>query len=155
VRDSLDSYEHLLQTVAILKWGRTSTETFKAEYAALFPYATNNEAETFMVLATRLLCMLKIGLTTGYFVPGSELAWAPDPQCSIREHVNAQFSTKFEGVDVKLPQLFNAMNLERIAGIGICWTSNLVDHLKMRDDDTIVLIFYHASFLKAQMDSPE
>ncbi|KFY99834.1 hypothetical protein V498_00482 [Pseudogymnoascus sp. VKM F-4517 (FW-2822)] len=86
VRDSSDSYEHLLQAVAILKRASTSTETFKAEYAALFPHATSDEAETFMLLATRLLCMLKIGPTTGadilprVLLKGSDGFTRPAPQ---------------------------------------------------------------------------
>lgn len=155
VCDGSGSYEHLMKAIAILKRDKIDTETFNAEYAALVPNATSEEAEMCMVLATRLLSMLKIGPMKGYSMPGTELPWAPDPRCSIREHVNAEFDTKFEAVDVKLPRLFNACNMERIAGIEICWTSNLIDHLKMRDDDTTVTIFYHAAFLKAQMNSPE
>jgi hypothetical protein len=49
--------------------------------------------------------------------------------------------------NVKLEKIFNARNLERIAGIEIRWTSNLVDHLRMRNDDTAVEIFHYASFL--------
>jgi hypothetical protein len=50
--------------------------------------------------------------------------------------------------NVKLEKIFNARNLERIAGIEIRWTNNLVDHLRMRDDDTAVEIFHYASFLR-------
>lgn len=49
---------------------------------------------------------------------------------------------------VKLSKVFNAMNIERIAGIRIIWTDNLADHLRMRDDDTGVCIFHYASFLR-------
>ncbi|KFY66699.1 hypothetical protein V496_01928 [Pseudogymnoascus sp. VKM F-4515 (FW-2607)] len=150
-----DSYEHLMKAIAILKKDKIATETFNAEYAALFPNSTSEETETCMVLGARLLCMLKIGPMKGYSMPGTELPWTPDSRCNIREYINAKFDTKFEAVDIKLPRLFNAVNLERIAGIEICWTSNLIDHLKMRDDDTVVNIFYHAAFLKAQMNSPD
>lgn len=50
--------------------------------------------------------------------------------------------------NVKLEKIFNARNLERIAGIEVRWTSNLADHLRMRDDDTAVEIFHYASFLR-------
>jgi hypothetical protein len=49
---------------------------------------------------------------------------------------------------VKLEKIFNARNLERIAGIHVRWTSNIADHLRMRDDDTAVEIFHYASFLR-------
>lgn len=50
--------------------------------------------------------------------------------------------------DVKLEKLFNARNVNRIAGIKINWTNNLADHLRLHDDDACVSIFHHASFLK-------
>jgi hypothetical protein len=49
---------------------------------------------------------------------------------------------------VKLEKIFNARNLEHIAGIKVRWTSNLADHLRMRDDDTAVELFHYASFLR-------
>jgi len=49
---------------------------------------------------------------------------------------------------VKLEKIFNAMNLEHIAGIEVRWTSNLADHLRMRDDDKAVEIFHYATFLR-------
>jgi hypothetical protein len=51
---------------------------------------------------------------------------------------------------IKLEPIFNARNLTRIAGIKIEWTDNLNDHLKMKGDDTAVMIFHHASFLEIQ-----
>lgn len=51
---------------------------------------------------------------------------------------------------VKLEKLFNASNLERIAGLRIVWTRNLADHLRVRNDDTEVAIFHYVSFLNTQ-----
>jgi hypothetical protein len=51
---------------------------------------------------------------------------------------------------IKLEKQFNALNLQRIAGIRISWTDNLADHLRMMDDDKTVAVFYHASFLEYQ-----
>lgn len=55
---------------------------------------------------------------------------------------------------VKLPQSFTAYHLERIAGITIHWTSNLADHLRLRDDDTKLTLFHHASALSLHATSP-
>ena len=55
--------------------------------------------------------------------------------------------------NVKLERLFNARNLERIAGVRVTWTSNLADHLSMRDDDTRVLVFHHVTFLECHQSS--
>jgi hypothetical protein len=51
---------------------------------------------------------------------------------------------------IKLEKQFNALNLQRIAGIRISWTDNLADHLRMMDGDKTVAVFYHASFLEYQ-----
>ncbi|KAL9102264.1 MAG: hypothetical protein Q9163_002574 [Psora crenata] len=48
---------------------------------------------------------------------------------------------------VKLPQSFTAANLEKIGGIEIRWTSNLADHLLLRDDDTKLMLFHQVSIL--------
>ncbi|KAF8854411.1 hypothetical protein BDZ45DRAFT_597067 [Acephala macrosclerotiorum] len=54
---------------------------------------------------------------------------------------------------VKLEKIFNARNLEQIGGIKIRWTSNLADHLRMRDDDTAVELFHYVSFLRCHQKS--
>lgn len=35
-----------------------------------------------------------------------------------------------------------------MAGMCVTWTDNLADHLSLRDDDTRILIFHHATFLQ-------
>lgn len=51
---------------------------------------------------------------------------------------------------VKLERVFNAMNLERMAGVNIQWTPNLVDHLRFVEDGKkpVLNVFFHATFLK-------
>jgi hypothetical protein len=63
----------------------------------------------------------------------------------VESHFTPQTSMK---ESVKLEKIFNARNLEHIAGLEIRWINNLADHLRMRDDDTAVEIFHHASFLR-------
>ncbi|KAF4629445.1 hypothetical protein G7Y89_g8703 [Cudoniella acicularis] len=68
---------------------------------------------------------------------------------SLREFILSIFSqTKELPNEVKLEKLFNARNLQRFASIQIIWTNNLADHLQLEDDDTIMRIFSHASFLE-------
>ncbi|KAI0020053.1 hypothetical protein F4780DRAFT_770993 [Xylariomycetidae sp. FL0641] len=50
--------------------------------------------------------------------------------------------------DEKLGTFFNARNIERIAGIKVKLTTNLLDHLLLREELKTVTIFHHASFLK-------
>lgn len=49
----------------------------------------------------------------------------------------------------KLENNFTAINL-KLAGLEVVWTDNLIDHLRMSDDDTKVHIFHHAAFLECQ-----
>jgi hypothetical protein len=102
-------------------------------------------------LALRLLLMMPTGVfaSTGRPIALSgetKLDWKDG---TVSELVNNELSPQDSMKEnVKLEKIFNARNLERIAGIKIRWTSNLADHLRMRDDDKAVEIFHYASFLK-------
>ncbi|KAK4099272.1 hypothetical protein N658DRAFT_430300, partial [Parathielavia hyrcaniae] len=50
----------------------------------------------------------------------------------------------------RLGRLFTARNLAYVGGMKIKWTSNIVDHLLLSDDDQTVFIFHHAGFLRYQ-----
>jgi hypothetical protein len=68
---------------------------------------------------------------------------------TMTEFVSGIFSPQtFVKERVKLGKGFNVRNLKRIAGIEIRWTSNLADHLRMREDDTAVEIFHYVSLLR-------
>lgn len=70
-------------------------------------------------------------------------------QWALREFISSVFPQSPVLLDeVKLERLFNARNLERVAGIQVIWTSNIADHLQLEDDDTSVRLFSHASFLE-------
>lgn len=55
---------------------------------------------------------------------------------------------------VKFEKIFNARNIQRIAGVTICWTPNLIDHLKFIEDGKkpVLNIFHHAAFLNYHRD---
>lgn len=102
-------------------------------------------------LAVRLLLMIPVGpfLATGGGITVSGETYLPWKEGTITEFVNTEFPPQTSMRDcVRLEKVFNARNLKRIAGIEIRWTSNLADHLRMRDDDTAVEIFHYASFLR-------
>ncbi|OAA73485.1 hypothetical protein ISF_00386 [Cordyceps fumosorosea ARSEF 2679] len=56
--------------------------------------------------------------------------------------------------NIRLEKIFTAHNLTRIAGLDVIWTDNMLDHLRLTDDDRRVHIFHHASFLEVQKHSP-
>lgn len=106
-------------------------------------------------LAFRLLLMVPTG---GFSAAsrsitlsgGTKVNWKTG---TMKELVFREFSIQSNMKDpVKLERIFNARNLERIAGVEVRWTSNLADHLRMRDDDKAVEIFHYATFLKLHQD---
>ena len=56
-------------------------------------------------------------------------------------------------IECDIARAENQANLEKIAGIQVRWTSNLADHLALRDDDKKVMLFHQASFLELSKES--
>ena len=48
----------------------------------------------------------------------------------------------------RLDKTIKAMQLEKTSGIRTIWTDSFAGHLRLRDDDTTVELFHHASSLK-------
>ncbi|MCJ1411363.1 hypothetical protein MMC19_005451 [Ptychographa xylographoides] len=103
----------------------------------------------------RLLLMVDIGRLQ-YGISGAQL----QPGVWNRGDLKAFVSETFPPLHsfgsqprVKLEKVFNGLNLKRFAGIQIIWTDNLADHLRMRDDDTRIAVFHHATFLEYQRNN--
>lgn len=69
---------------------------------------------------------------------------------ALTHHFTAEAACTLGGERPRFERLFNAYNLNRIAGIKLKWTCNLADHLRLVDDDRTVLIFHCVSFLQLQ-----
>ncbi|KAI4860513.1 hypothetical protein F4820DRAFT_461627 [Hypoxylon rubiginosum] len=54
---------------------------------------------------------------------------------------------------VKLESSFHVCNIERIAGLKVQLTTNLHDHLLLREDIRTVFVFHHAAFLQNHRSS--
>ncbi|KAH8665148.1 hypothetical protein BGZ60DRAFT_470787 [Tricladium varicosporioides] len=104
-------------------------------------------------LVGRLLLMTKLGNIPHECLGGKHVIW---DNGSLTEFVHNYFSCPLVvgNVRTKFEKSFNAVNLQRIAGIEIWWTDNLADHLRMSNDDKAVAIFHHVSFLKYQRNNP-
>ncbi|KAK0648009.1 hypothetical protein B0T16DRAFT_407579 [Cercophora newfieldiana] len=102
-------------------------------------------------LVIRLVLMMKVG-NVEYDCFGGSVEWEAG---TLREFVQSCFgqSPRLGHERMKLENTFNGLNLQRIAGIEIKWTDNLLDHLKLKSDDRVVLVFRHAAFLKTQKHS--
>lgn len=102
-------------------------------------------------LAVRVLLMVPTG---GFLATGRSITLSGETKLSwndgtIRDFVSKEFPVQTSmKIPVKLEKIFNAMNLEHIAGVEVRWTSNLADHLRMRDDDKTVEMFHYAAFLR-------
>ncbi|KAI9150681.1 hypothetical protein HJFPF1_10457 [Paramyrothecium foliicola] len=104
-------------------------------------------------LAATLLLMTSFCSYAYGFSGRSQLNW--DGNLPLKDFMAASFEPghAFSDTGVKLEKIFTATNLQRIAGLDIVWTDNLVDHLRLTDDDSRVHVFHHASFLETQKQS--
>lgn len=101
-------------------------------------------------LAASLLLMISFCSFAYGFSGRSHLRWSHG---SLESFVSAYFdpgAAQLAKENVKMEKIFTARNLCRIAGLDIVWTDNLVDHLRLTDDDRRVHVFHHASFLYVQ-----
>jgi hypothetical protein len=104
----------------------------------------DEEERYWIYFAVRVLTMIDVGgLRQGLRLGQTPRIWTYGP---LREFVNSVFPPPVLSEEVKLEKIFNARNLERVAGIQVIWTSNIADHLQLEDDDTSVRLFSHASF---------
>jgi len=100
-------------------------------------------------LVARLVFMTKIGNIPHECLGGKAIEWSHG---SLVEFIHGHYSRPpTRGHErIKLEKSFNAVNLERVAGVEVWWTDNLDDHLRLMNDDKAVAIFHHASFLEYQ-----
>ena len=98
----------------------------------------------------RLWLTVSIGTFPHSLTPGGDVNWK-DGRLSDTLYTLWNEPQLLESP--KLPRDFNAANLEKLAGINICWTSNLADHLRLRDDDTRVMMYHQISFLTLHAES--
>lgn len=150
------THEHVLEICRILKdnldykdvQDRVQKDVFKNKSYAQNPKAFDSSVD----LVVRLMLMVEMGSIPNGFSGNFTLAWE---QGKLSQGLSKQFSphlnTPLERV--RLGRVFTARNLERIAGIKIVWTNNLLDHLRLfdsEDGEILVNVFHHASFLMIQ-----
>jgi hypothetical protein len=102
-------------------------------------------------LCASLLLMTDFGQAEHYFSGRRKLDWTSGTlQTCVSLGFNRTPSLEHKGI--KLERTFNAESLNRLAGLKIVPTTNLLDHLRLTNDDTKVHIFHHASFLNHQLE---
>jgi len=100
-------------------------------------------------MCASLLGMVECGKQEFVFSGRNPIIWAGG---TLRDCLAQRFITQttLDARNLRLTKGFTGRTLSRIGGIKIKWTTNLVDHLLLTDDDQAVFIFQCASFLKLQ-----
>lgn len=143
---STTTHSTLVDIVCFLKSRNKAKESIRKEIKAILPAYDDEIIDTLISLSARLWTMCCIGEIKQCLTLGQTLTWQDG---SLPQLLASRFSTCLAvKEDVVLPKSFNAMSCEKVAGIRIRWTSNLLDHLKMTDEDQTVHIFHHAAFLE-------
>ena len=150
----IKNHRDVVEVVNLLQDLEATRETVKEKLRARLPTPEPQNGDELLCdaidLAARLGLMILVGNFRQVLHAGQRtLSWRDN---RLHALLAAEFKTTrlLTEEHVKLEKLFNARNLERIAGIRIIWTSNLADHLRMQEDDTKVSIFHYASFLALQ-----
>ena len=105
--------------------------------------------ENYINLSATLLLMCDCGSLRNAFSGRTVLNWKRGP---LREHLAEDFPGQpvLSHENTKLDNGFVAKDIVQVAGVEIVWTDNLLDHLRLTDDDTKVHVFHYASFLEQQ-----
>ena len=156
---SVQTHEEILGIIALLQVNDLSRSDISTKLQYHGCEQSDIEAINASIdLAARLWLTLSIGSLQRSVTPGSTISWSHG---KLADTVIDVLSPKYKLSDsVKFPKAFNAANLEKIAGIEVVWTSNLADHLCLKEDDTKVMLYHQASFLefhecsKKSADSP-
>ena len=153
---------HLVEIIALLK-NRGSTREKVAATVMQDPVVANSEslARTLVDLAAGLWLMLSISNYPGDISYDEPIIWSDHETLTENLYETQQglikktFPHLYSSTDmVKLPQAFTAAHLEQIGGIEVIWTSNLADHLLLKDDDTKLMLFHQISILQFHKRSP-
>lgn len=146
------THQDVLDVVAALKQGKLRKD-IQQDLRTKLTKIHNNENQLIdrcIDLSASLWLMMDFGNIQYGFSGRRQLQWKED---SLVSCVASSFNSipLLGSKGVKLQRLFNARNLDQVAGVEILPTSNLLDHLRLTDDDTKLYVFYHATFLKYQL----
>ena len=156
------SHHHLLRAIRRLKSNTLTRKDFVSLLREDEEFRFSLDlSETIAELSASTWLLLTVGKFPGGNPYDEPVMWETgllrfDPKnLESRNSVLARkFSIEYSNKDgVKLPQSFTAANLEEIGGIELHWTSNLADHLVLRDDDSKLFLFQQVSAVQLHMAS--
>ena len=147
------SHGQLLDIVGLVKDANATYDSIKLDIVRMgIPHLkTETEIQTSLILAARIWSLSTVGVLDQCQSFGNSVQWQSG---TLADTLNRKFTPATNITECSvLPEIFRAIDIDRIAGIRICWTNNLSDHLRMSDDDSVVHIFHHASILKLHQRS--
>lgn len=143
------SHADILDIVELLKAGKSRSE-IRNVLRAKFTKQHTNELELLdnsIDLAANVFLMIDFANIQYGFSGRRRLCWESGSlEDSLKIYFESRSALGHEGT--KLPRLFTAKSLKNIAGVDVVPTNNLLDHLRLTHDDTKLLVFHNASFLK-------
>lgn len=145
------TYSELIALAKEILGSRSRQEIISANQPATSSEQTHEDqaGDTALALCVALLLMVNIG-SHQYIIPGSTvLLW--EPKETLKSAVNRHFQSQrgvLRSENARLGKLFTTRNLDLVGGLRIKWTHNLVDHLRLADDDKTVFVFHSVGFLK-------
>lgn len=143
-QDLVDIITHILANISRSDTKQRLIEKYDAADGRL-----DDTLDASIDLAVRLVFMLDVGEFPNAFSGRRKLVWLNG---SIQEFMQQTFPVqrKLNHSGLKLGREFNVSSMVRIAGFNIELTTNLADHLRLRDADRTVMIFHHVWFLRSQ-----
>ncbi|KAH8882189.1 hypothetical protein GQ53DRAFT_734312 [Thozetella sp. PMI_491] len=149
---SARTHRHIVEVAKVLKQNLTR-EQVRHQLPRLLGDATQEQHDNSINLVSRLLVMLQFGEVPHEWSGSKPISWV---DASLSDVVRSHFSQPpaLGHERVKFEKIFNALGLVRISGIEIRWTDNLAEHLRLINDDTVVCVFHHVSFLRQQVENP-
>lgn len=148
---SVDTHQQILDIVNQLRNPSLERQSIVSHIFRHQDATSNDKVQASIDLATRLWLLTAVGVLPQSITAGNTIRWS-----SGRLQENLQplmIPARPACGQVRLPRIFTAVNLETIAGLRIKWTSNLADHLCLKEDDTAVCIFHQISFLELHLRS--
>jgi len=134
--------------------GESTGDTIRLEMLGNARYANHGNPEgvdTSLAPCAKLLLMVDIG-SHQYGVSGSNPLWWLADQ-SLKQAMWQHFESQRENLEpenTRLGRLFTGRNLGSVGGLKVRWTTNLVDHLLLANDDQTVFVFHCVGFLRFQ-----
>jgi hypothetical protein len=114
---------------------------------------TERKLEGSVKISARILAMVNVGTLQFNASKQRQVEWESGQSLceAIKNHFHA--CTSSFPKDIVFSPQFTACGHIREARIGILWTDNLADHLRLVNHDSKICVFHHVSFLTRMKDT--